>query len=935
MSARIQQIYIAMFGRPADPIGLQSWNTTTNNGANLTPMINALAGTAEYQARYTGLTNVQAVNAIYQSLFGRDADVAGLTFFVNELASGRQTVATIAVNILDGAQGTDKARIDNKVIAATNFTTAVNTTAEILAYNASAIPAAQAFLTPITDVATTIPTAAATDAAIAAIVSGSSGVAGQTFALTTSQDTLTGTSGSDIFTATLDAGTPATADTLTAFDSINGGAGTDTLVIDGLSVAIAAGNIDALGLTRTSIENLTVNNTAATALNAADIGTSATKVTLNGTSAVQTVTLADAVTEVSAKTTAAVTITGNAGADVLTTVSLENVAAASTIVSDKLSALTLKGVSATVGNTAAAATRTLTVNAENVSGAAAALDATATTLNVNASGTVANVLALTATAATEINVNATNSKGTTLTATNFTAAKTLNSTGTGDLTIDVSGAGALTKVDASTASGKNAITIAATAVTVNGGSGADTITQAAALGATQKISTGKGNDSVVLGGALTAGAVVDGGDGEDNFTLTSAVATGAVKGTQDKVFTSFEQLTVSDALGAALNMTNLNDIQKVVFNAASNNTLSGLNSGASVTYKAATGGTSAVVVTGAAGSASDVINLTFNTGGVTAFGQVTVADVETINILNTDGSTATTDVAAAIDTLTLVATSATSVVVTGNNGLNLTNTGNTKITNFDASAIKADTALDTAANLGVTFASANTTAAATVTIKGGAGNDALTGNASIDIIDGGAGNDTIIGGSGNDTLTGGAGDDTITGGIGNDTIDGGVGIDTINSGIGSDAITLGDGTDTVAFVMTAAVTGLATVTDFSAGTSTTAVDKVSVTSDGAGWSAAAVVKSSTAAGVVDARLVILDGGNFGSLADAAAAADNLHQNAAVKEYLFAWTDSSGTVYISHAKQDAATEVAIDQYVNLTKLTGVTLSNLDLTDFTFA
>jgi S-layer protein len=110
----------------------------------------------------------------------------------------------------------------------------------------------------------------------------------------------------------------------------------------------------------------------------------------------------------------------------------------------------------------------------------------------------------------------------------------------------------------------------------------------------------------------------------------------------------------------------------------------------------------------------------------------------------------------------LVATGATSVVVTGNNGLNLTNTGNVAITTFDASGIVGDAAEDTAALLGVTFASANTTATATVAITGGAGNDVLTGNAAKDIIIGGAGADNINGGVGIDNLTGGAGQDIFT-----------------------------------------------------------------------------------------------------------------------------------------------------------------------------
>jgi S-layer protein len=758
--------------------------------------------------------------------------------------------------------------------------------------------------------------------------------AGTAFTLTSSTDNITGTVGDDTFNATLDAVTAATADTLTAFDSINGGEGIDTLIIDGLSTAISAGTLSGLGLSASSIEILKVNNTAATSLNAADIGGTVTKVILNGTTAAQSITLADAVTEVSAKTTAAVTISGNAGVDVLKTVSLDSVAAASTIASDKLTTLNLINVSNTVTNTAAAATRILTINALNASGSAAVLDATATTFNVNASGTTANQLALTATAATEINVNATNTKGTTLTATNFTAAKTLNATGTGDLTVDVSGVAGLTKVDASTSTGKNGLTIAATAITVNGGTAADTITQVASLGATQKIATGAGDDSVVLGGALTAGATIDGGEGTDNLTLTSAVATSTTNDVQELVFSNFEQITISNALGSALNMANLDDIQRIVLAAdAGTNAINGLTTGATVTYKAANTGTNTLTLTGAVAGAADVLNLVINTDGSTAAGIVVAADVETININSTDSGTSASNVAAAVDTLTLQATSATNIVVTGRNGINLTNTGNTKVTSFDASAVAGDNSADTAANLAVTFASANTTTS--VTIKGGAGSDNLTGNTGTDMIDGGAGNDSIDGGAGADSLMGGAGDDIITGGTGNDAIDGGAGNDTINTGLGADAITLGTGTDTVAFNLASAVTAVSTIADFDAGTSTTAVDKISVTVTGAAWAAAATVKQSSASGAVDAEFIVLDGGTYSSLADAAAAADNIQHNAAVKNYLFAWTDAFNVVHISQGLQDAIAEVAVDQYVDLVKLTGVSLSNLDASDFTFA
>ena len=49
--ASIQGVYVALFGRPADPTGLNYFNSVTNNGADLTA-IGDLASTAEYQAAF-------------------------------------------------------------------------------------------------------------------------------------------------------------------------------------------------------------------------------------------------------------------------------------------------------------------------------------------------------------------------------------------------------------------------------------------------------------------------------------------------------------------------------------------------------------------------------------------------------------------------------------------------------------------------------------------------------------------------------------------------------------------------------------------------------------------------------------------------------------------------------------------------------------------
>lgn len=189
-------------------------------------------------------------------------------------------------------------------------------------------------------------------------------------------------------------------------------------------------------------------------------------------------------------------------------------------------------------------------------------------------------------------------------------------------------------------------------------------------------------------------------------------------------------------------------------------------------------GYTTVNVKDAATGTADVLNVVLNNSGAGSLngGTVVAADVETINI-NTKDSGTLANTAATLDVATLVATSAKSIVVTGNNGLNLNNTGNTKVTSFDASGVVGNGADDTAANLVVRFTSANNTATAEVTIKGGAGNDVLTGNAA---------KDTLIGGAGDDTLDGAAGVDVLTGGEGKDIF---VFTTVASSGVSYDTIT--------------------------------------------------------------------------------------------------------------------------------------------------
>lgn len=935
----IISLVVGMFGAAPGASVLSDLVAAYESGSSVAQIAANVANTTEYTSMFpTFLTNSEFATKVVNQLLAEastDAKAEAVTVLTAELNGGTSKIEAFikAINFVANsaagvtAYATSAAAFDNKV--------------EVATYYSVEKQLSGSSLSDLQTVIATVTSSADSVVAAKAVADGTSNV-GDSYSFTSGTDVLDGGNGVDTFTGTLNVDTDgnfANNSTVTAFDKALGGEGKDILTItvtDGdaaTAQTLGAGDLAALGLTTTGVETLNINTTVAATVNAADVAGFET-VNVKGTTGAISVT-SDNATSVSATTTGAVTISG-AGAtpDILTTASVSKSAGAVSVTSDVLNTLNLTSTTAGATVSAAAGTRTLTANVDGVTGSV--IDATATDVVVNATGNASTLTALTIGAAKTLTINA--SKALTLTANTTTVLTTATVTGAGNVTLGPLASATTTKLDAATATGKVSATILATATTVNTGAGADTITQAGALGATQKIALGAGDDSIILGGALTALATIDGGDGTDNLSLVSATATGATNNVEEAVFSNFEQLTISDALAGNLNLANLDDIQNVVLAAGSGAfSVSGINTGATITYGAANTGTSVLAVTNAVAGTADVVNLVLSntTAGVLAFGTVQAADVETVNITTKDVASTAANGAATIDTAVLVATSATSIVVTGTNGLTLTNAGNVKVTNFDASGVVGDSAADTAANLAVTFASANITAAANVTITGGAGNDTLTGNAGLDTINGGAGNDTIDGGAGNDTLNGGAGDDIITGGTGNDTIDGGAGNDTINIGLGADTVTLGEGTDTVAFDLANAVTAVSTVTDFNAGTSTTTVDTLKVDNNAATWAAAATVKQSTAAGVVDARLVILDSNTYSSLADAAAAADNIQQNAGIATYLFAWSDTSNVVHVGFATQDKApAEAAVDQYVDLVKLTGVTLSTLDIADFSF-
>ncbi|CAO1661712.1 hypothetical protein NYA30BAC_01361 [Halomonas sp. NYA30] len=119
---RVQELYVAYYGRPADSEGQEYWADrleAEGEGA----IINAFGNSEEYAALAEGQGNATLVNEIYLQAFDRDADPEGLAYYTGVLASGEKTLAEIALTITNAAQGIDRQTFNARVEAAAAYTT--------------------------------------------------------------------------------------------------------------------------------------------------------------------------------------------------------------------------------------------------------------------------------------------------------------------------------------------------------------------------------------------------------------------------------------------------------------------------------------------------------------------------------------------------------------------------------------------------------------------------------------------------------------------------------------------------------------------------------------------------------------------------------------------------------------------------------------------
>ncbi|HYD80380.1 MAG TPA: M10 family metallopeptidase C-terminal domain-containing protein [Paucimonas sp.] len=163
-SDSVQQLYIAYFGRPADggaltnfsaalrtcgaPTDIQGLNAAYATSAPIRSLIDAFGGSAESKNLYTGDT-AAFVTAVFRNVLARTPNADGLQFWTDAIDHAGLSRGNAALSIMAGAMANtspqgllDAALVRNKIIAASNFTLAIDTSAETSGYSGSTAAAA-------------------------------------------------------------------------------------------------------------------------------------------------------------------------------------------------------------------------------------------------------------------------------------------------------------------------------------------------------------------------------------------------------------------------------------------------------------------------------------------------------------------------------------------------------------------------------------------------------------------------------------------------------------------------------------------------------------------------------------------------------------------------------------------------------------------------
>lgn len=94
--AAVASLYRATFGRDADAAGLDYWLDLVKDGADYATLAKAFVNSAEFNDGAGKLSDTDFLSGLYQNIFSRAADDAGLKYWGDALAAGTNRADVIA-----------------------------------------------------------------------------------------------------------------------------------------------------------------------------------------------------------------------------------------------------------------------------------------------------------------------------------------------------------------------------------------------------------------------------------------------------------------------------------------------------------------------------------------------------------------------------------------------------------------------------------------------------------------------------------------------------------------------------------------------------------------------------------------------------------------------------------------------------------------------
>lgn len=874
----VSALYVAVFNRAPDKAGLDSWTAQINGGRTFAQVASGFTAHEVFTTGIGALGNAEFVAALYTNVLGSAGDAAGVAGWVAQLAAGTSKAAVAAsfvqaaltvdipallaagtLTAADAAAATIRQNtLTNKADAGIYFADTLgarsnlnaNTVASSKAgleadpiYNAS-----KAAIASVTNTPASLQAAKDAIAVAAGTTNPAQALLGNTFTLTTGADTFTGGPSADTFNADQT--------TFGVLDSINGGAGKDTLNLT--DSGTAAWTVPAAQVTNVEVVNVrNVNGTPSTAAVAAV--TEASTVTFNALTNGQTVTLAG------------LTYTAGAGGSTAVEVAAAFSAGIAALTATGAVTGALNGYSVAAGTTGPSTVFTSTV-AGNVTDLSASGTGT-----VNAISTVQGTTGTAAVVGTGVTdtLNASNFVGGTnfnsnlstngLTITNLVAGQQVGVTGnnavinTAATALSADYAAAATSATLNIAGGtkvsvgNGAVAITGTGLTsatINSTGAANTVGAisigstltsatinaetnltttgltgfAAASAATNTLTVAGIASSVSVGtltnvnnvnasgltlGGLTADISTNanikftGGAGNDVVTsagvlLAAGSSVDAGAGTADRLIltTAIDVATVATATANKASAALYKGFEELQVNNGVTQDASAFT-GSSISKIVLNGATAGVTNVSAA-QAANIQALSSGTYTVGVTGASTVGQLDTVKITADDG-------VAAVSTITL-----TTPVLANVETLQLVAVDNLIVSSLTGAPALTSVQLSGAGTINVSTGAVAFAANSTIDAS------AATGVVTIDASQATTNGVSIKGGAGNDILTGSAQADTIVGGAGNDTISGGAGADILTGGTGANTFQFAVGNFTAANT-TDLIAARSTITDWAAG----------------------------------------------------------------------------------------------------------------------